>query len=150
MDTEKIVKIRSLMPPSIARESKRGPASQQELQAQQSESNKARVSLLVNKDTVPWGIFPERKFTRKLCRSAWEHPPVSSLTFGKIFYAADIASKSRRPSSHSRPHNRCGRTFGKPCPPKTVVAQGRGRVDCRGHVPREHLNPRRHPQGQQD
>ena len=47
--------------PSVGRESDQGPASQQELQALQSESNKIRVSLLVNKDTVPWEIFPKKE-----------------------------------------------------------------------------------------
>jgi hypothetical protein len=61
---KKIVNIRSLMPPSVARESKRGPALQQELQ-QESKSNEVKVSLLVDEDTVsPWGIFPKRIFAR--------------------------------------------------------------------------------------
>jgi len=139
------------MPPSVARESERGPALQQELQAQQeSESNKVRVSLLVDEDTVSCGIFPKRKFAWKPCTSACERPSVSSLTFGKDFPAADVASKSRRPSSRSRPQSRGGRTFREPLRPEPVVAQGQGRVDCRGRGPREHLNPRHHPQGQRD
>ena len=81
---KKIVKICLLTPPSVARKSERGPALQQELQAHQSESNEVRVSLLVDKDTVPCGIFPERKFARNPCTSAWERPPVSSLTFSKV------------------------------------------------------------------
>ena len=80
----------------------------------------------------------------------WERLSVSSLTFG-VFPAIIIASKSCRPrSSCSRPQNQGSRTFGKPFWPETVVTQGRGRVDCRGRVPREYLNPRLHPQGQQD
>ena len=165
MDTKKIVNIRLLMPPSVARKSERGLALQQELQ-QEFKSNKVRGSLLinVNKDTVClWGIFPkwifarrspdsaseskgvpreqalllpacyndstavracevlalsfvdkdlapqvipERIYARKPCTSACERPSVSSLTFGKVFPAADVASKSRRPSSCGRPHNR--------------------------------------------
>jgi hypothetical protein len=139
------------MPPSVARNSEWGPALQQDLQAQQeSKSNEVRVSLLVDEDTVPWGIFPTRKFARKPCTSACERPPVSSLTFGKVFPAADVASKSRRPRSRSRPHNRGDRTFRKPLRPEPVIAQGQGRVDCCSRMQREHPNPRRHPQGQQD
>ena len=61
-----------------------------------------------------------------------------------------MASKRHRPSSRSRPQSRGGRTFCEPFRHKPVVAQGQGRVDCRGRVPREHSNPRRHPQGQED
>jgi hypothetical protein len=111
---KKIIKIRSLTLPSIAGESKREPALQQELQVQQFESNEVRVSLLINEDTVPWGIFPERKFAQNPCTSAWERPPVSSLTFGKVFPAADVPIKSRQPSSCSCPQNQGGRTFGEP------------------------------------
>jgi hypothetical protein len=58
------------MPPSVARESERGPALQQELQ-QESELNEVRVSLLVDEDTVrPWGIFPKRIFARRSPDSA--------------------------------------------------------------------------------
>ena len=147
---KKIVKICLLTPQSVARKSKWGPALQQELQALQSELNKVRVSLLFDKATVLWGIFPKTKLARKLCTSAWERPQVSSLTFSKVFSAADVASKSHRPSSCSRPQNRGGQTFGEPFRPKPIVAQGQGRVDCCGPVPRDHSNPRRHPQGQQD
>ena len=59
MDTKKIINIRSLTLPSITRERERGPALQQEQQAQQeSESNEVRVTLLVDEDKGhPWGIF---------------------------------------------------------------------------------------------
>jgi hypothetical protein len=40
--------------------------------------------------------------------------------------------------------------FCEPFRSKPVVAQGQGRVDCCGRVQREHPNPRRHPQGQQN
>ena len=131
-------------------ESERGPALQQELQAQQeSESNEVRVSLLIDEDRAPL-VFPQRKIARKLCTSTCKRPQVSSLTFGKVFPAADVASKSRRPSSRSRPHNQGDRTFGELFRPEPVIAQGQGRVDCRGCMPREHPNPRHHPQGQQD
>ncbi len=147
---KKIVNICLLTPPSVARESERGPALQQELQAQQeSESNKVRVSLLVDEDSTPW-VFPQRKITRKSCTSACKRPQVSSLMFGKDFPAANVASKSRRPSSRGRPQIRGGRKFCEPFRHKSVVAQGQGRVDCHGRVPREHSNPRRHPQGQQE
>ena len=127
------------------------PALQQELQAQlESKSNEVRVSLLVDEDTVPWGIFTERKFARKPCTSACKRPPVSSLTFGKDFPATDVASKSHRPRSCSRPRNRGDRMINKPFWPKPVVAQDQGRVDCCGRVPGEHPNPRHHPQGQED
>jgi len=50
-------------------------------------------------------VIPERMYARKLCTSACKCRQVSSLTFGKDFPAANVASKSRRPSSCSRPHN---------------------------------------------
>jgi hypothetical protein len=150
VDTKKIVKICSLTPPSVAHESERGPALQQELQAQQeSESNEVRVYLLVDEDRTPW-VFPKRKIARKSCTSACKRPQVSSLTFGKVFPAADVASKSRQPSCRSCPQSQGGRTFREPFRPKPVVAQGQERVDCHGRVPREHSNPRRHPQGEED
>jgi hypothetical protein len=70
--------------------------------------------------------------------------------FGRGFPAADVASKSRQPSSRSRLQNRGDQMFGKPFRPKPVIAQGQGRVDCRSRVPSKHSNPMRHPQGQQD
>ncbi len=83
------------MPPSVACDSEWGPALQQELQAQQeSKSNEVRVSLLVDEDTVPWGIFPTRKFTRKLCTSVCERSPVSSLTFGKVFLPPTVRARA--------------------------------------------------------
>jgi len=147
VDTKKIINIGSLTPPSVTRESEQGPALQQEQQAQQeSKSNKVRVTLLIDEDTVcPWGIFPKRKFTREPCTSACERLPVSSLMFGRDFTPADVASKRRRPKSRGRHSpNRGDRTFGEPFLPKPIVAQGQGTVDCRGCVPREHSNPRHH------
>ena len=72
VDTKKIVNIRSLTPPSVAHESERGPALQQELQ-QESKPNEVRVSLIVDEDTVrPWGIFPKRIFAHRSPDSASE------------------------------------------------------------------------------
>jgi len=62
VDTKKIIKIRSLTPPTVCK-SELGPAREQ----QEFESNEVRVSLLadVNDDTArPWGIFPQRIFAR--------------------------------------------------------------------------------------
>ena len=57
----------------------------------------------VNEDLAPRAI-PERIYARKSCASACERPPArSSLTFGKAFPAADVASKSSRPKSRGRP-----------------------------------------------
>ena len=64
LEAQKIIKIRSLMPP-IACESEQGPAPKQE---QVFESNKVRVSLLVNVDddtARPWAIIPTRIFARR-------------------------------------------------------------------------------------
>jgi len=205
VDTEKIIKIRSLTPPTVCK-SEWGPAQEQ----QEFESNEVRVlSLLpeVDDDTArPWGFFPKGIFTRrspdsanesegavpretalpachyestavrarkaialsfvdkdlapraiperiiaqKLCARACVHLPARSSTFGKLFPAAAVASKSCRPNSRGRPQNQGDRRFREPFWPKLVVAQGQGRVDCRGCVPREHSSPRRHPQGQED
>ena len=63
VETKKIIKIRSLTPPTVC-ESELGPAREQ----QEFESNEVRVSLLadVDDDTArPWGIFPKGKFTRR-------------------------------------------------------------------------------------
>ncbi len=63
METKKIIKIRSLTPPTVC-ESELGPAREQ----QEFESNEVRVSLLadVDDDTArPWGIFPKRIFARR-------------------------------------------------------------------------------------
>jgi len=129
-----------------AREGAGTCSAQQELQAQQeSKSNEVRVSLLVDEDRAPW-VFPQRKIARKLCMSACKRPQVSSLTFVKIFPAADVVSKSCRPSSCSHPHNKAiecsANRFGpNPSSPKTkeelIVV-----VACQ--VPREHSNPRLH------
>ena len=68
----------------------------------------------IDEDLAPRAI-PEMIYNRKLCTGACKHPQVSSLTFGKVFPAADVASKSRRPSSRSRYLcNRGDRTFGEP------------------------------------
>ncbi len=130
MDTKKIVTICSS---SITSESKGGPAPQQE--QQESSSIEVGVSLFVNEDWVP-RVFPQRKFARKPCTSACERPPVSSLTFGRDFTPADVASKRRCPKSRGRrPRNLGDRTFGEPFRPEPVVAQGQGRVASCGHVP---------------
>jgi hypothetical protein len=92
----------------------------------------------------------ERIYARKPCGSAYERPPARSLTFGKLFPAAAVASKSRQPKSRGRPQSRGDRRFSKPFRPEPVVAQGQGRVDCCGRVPREHSSPRHQPQGQED
>jgi hypothetical protein len=95
--------------------------------------------------------IPERIYARKPFASACERPPArSSLTFGKLFPAADVSSKSRRPRSRGRPQNQGGRAFRELFRPEPIVAQGQGRVDCRGRMPREHSNPKRHPQGRED
>ena len=80
LETKKIIKIRSLTPPSAASERVRQPDLQQE--QQESGSNKVGISLFVDKDRVLW-VFTQRKFARKPCMSACVHPPVSSLTFGR-------------------------------------------------------------------
>ena len=103
----------------------------------------------VNKDLAPRAI-PERIYTRKPCACGYEYAPASSSTFGKLFPAAAVASKSRRPNSRGRPQIQGSRKFRAPFRPKPVVAQGQGRVDCHGRVPREHSSPRRRPQGQED
>jgi hypothetical protein len=98
------------------------------------------ISLFVDKDWVRW-VFPQRKFSRKPCTSTSVHPPVSSLTFGRDFNPTDVVSKSCRPQSRGCcPQNLGDRTFCEPFWPKLVVAQGQGRVDCRGRVPGEHPN----------
>jgi len=129
--------------PSAASERERQPSLQQE--HQESGSNEVGISLFVDEDWFPW-VFPKRKFARKPCTSACVRPPVSSLTFGRDFTPADVASKSCRPKSRGHCLRNLGdRTFGEPFWPEPVVAQGQGRVDCRGPVPEEHSSPRRHP-----
>ena len=147
LKTKKIIKIHLLTPPSAASERVRLPAMQQE--QQESGLNEVGISLFVDKDRVPW-VFPQRKFARKPCTSVCKRPPVSSMTFGKDFPAADVASKSRRPSSLSHPQSRGVRMFRELLQPESDITQGQGRVNSRGRVPREHLNPRCHPQGQQN
>ena len=121
------------MPSSAASERVRQPALQQE--QQESGSNEVGISLFVDEDRFLW-VFPKRKFARKPCTSACVRPPVSSLTFGRDFTPANVTSKSCRPKSRGRCLRNLGnRTFG---------------VDCRGHVPVEHPNPRLRPQGQED
>jgi hypothetical protein len=100
----------------------------------------------VDKELAPRAI-PERIYARKPCASAYERPPARSLTFGKLFQAAAAASKSCQPKSRGRPQNQGDRRGCEPFWPKPVVAQGQGRVDCRGRVPREHSSPRRHSRG---
>ena len=105
----------------------------------------------VDEELAPRAI-PKRKFAQKPQTSAYERPPTRSQTFGEHLAAADVTSKSRRPNSRGRPQTRGGQMFGEPFRPEPVVAQGRGRVDCRGRVPRGHSNPRRrrHSQGRED
>jgi hypothetical protein len=104
----------------------------------------------VDEELAPRAI-PKRIFARKPQTSTYERPPARSQTFGEHLAAADVASKSRRPNSRGRPQTRGGQMFGKPFRPEPVVAEGRGRVDCRGRMPRGHSNPRRrHSQGQED
>jgi hypothetical protein len=145
VDTKKIVTICSS---SITSESKGGPAPQQE--QQESGSIEVGVSLFVDEDQV-LRVFPQRKFARKPCTSACEHPPGSSLTFGRDFTPANVASKRRQPKSRGRrPRNLGDQTFGEPFWPKPVIVQGQGRVASRGCVPGVHSNPRLHPQGHED
>ena len=90
--------------------------------------------------------YPQRIFARKPCTSACERLPVRSLMFGRDFPPAEVASKRRRQKSPGRPPQSLGdRAFGEPFRPEPVVAQGQGRVDCRGRVPGEHPNPRLRP-----
>ena len=112
-------------------------------------AREALVLSFVDKELAPRAI-PERIYARKLCTGASKHPQVSSLAFGKHFPAADVTSKSHQPRSRGRPQNQGGRAFREPFRPGRFVAQGQGRVDHRGRVPREHSNPRRHPQGRED
>jgi hypothetical protein len=144
LEALKIVKIRSLTPPTAC-ESKWGPA----LQEQEFELNEVRVSLLVDFDddtACPWATIPtrilarqadesegvprnkalpachcesiavracealslsfvdedlaprailERIIARKSCARAYVHVPARSSTFGKLFPAAAVTSKSR-------------------------------------------------------
>jgi hypothetical protein len=104
----------------------------------------------VDEDLAPRAI-PKRIITRKSCARAYVHAPARSLTFGKLFPAAAVASKSRRPNSRGHPQSRGNRRFREPFRPEPVIAQGQGRVDCRGRVPREHsASPRRHSRGRED
>ena len=48
----------------------------------------------VDEELAPRAI-PERIYARKSCSGALKHQQVSSLAFGKLFPAADVASKSR-------------------------------------------------------
>jgi hypothetical protein len=145
VDTKKIV---TICLSSVTSKSEGGPAPQQE--QQESGSIEVGVSLFVDKDQV-LRVFPQRKFSRKPCTSAWQRPPVSSLTFGRDFTPADVASKRRRPKSCGRrPENLGDQTFGAPFWPKPIVAQGQGRVASRGCMPGMHLNPRLCPQGHED
>jgi hypothetical protein len=102
-----------------------------------------------DEDLAPRAI-PKRIYARKLCARAYEYAPARSSTFGKLFPAAAVASKSRRPNSRSRPQSPGNRRFREPFRPELIVAQGQGRVDCRGRVPREHSSPRRHSRGRED
>jgi hypothetical protein len=145
VDTKKIV---TICLSSITSKSEGGPAQQQE--QQESGLIEVGVSLFVDEDRVP-RVFSQRKFAQKLCTSVCERPPVSSLTFGRDFTPANVASKRRRPKSRGRcPQNLGDRTFGKPFWPEPVVAQGQGRVASRGPVPGVHPNPRLCPQGHED
>jgi hypothetical protein len=104
----------------------------------------------VDEELAPRAI-PTRINARKPQTSAYERPPARSSTFGQLFPAAAVASKSRRPDSRGRPRRRGNRRFDEPFRPEPVVARGPGRVDCRGRVPSEHsASPRRHSQGQEN
>ncbi len=145
VDTKKIVTIFSS---SITSKSKGGAALQQE--QQESGLIEVGVSLFVDEDQVP-RVFPQRKFARKLCTSACEHPPISSLTFGRDFTPANVASKRRRPKSCGRrPQNLDNRTLGELFWPEPVIPQGQGRVASRDCVPGVHPNPSLCPQGHED
>ena len=104
----------------------------------------------VNKELALRAI-PTRIFAWKPQTSAYEHPPARSSTFGQLFPAAAIASKSHRPDNCSRLRRRGNRRFDEPFRPKPVIAQGHGRVDCRGRVPRQHsASPRRHSRSREN
>ena len=112
--------------------------------------NEAGISLFVDKDRVPWA-FPWTKFARKPCTSKCKRSIASSLTFGRGFTPADVASKRRRLKSQGcHPHNQGERFFGEPSRPKPVFTQGQGRGPQRGRVPGEHSNRRLHPPCQED
>ncbi len=138
------------MSPSAAGKSAEQSALQHEQQAQQEcESNKARVSLLVDKDCLLWA-FPWRKFAPKPCTSACKRPAVCSFMYGRDFTPTNVASK------HHQPKN-CGPCltwgdcmFGEPFRPKLDVVWGQGRVDCCGRVPGVRSNPRNCPQDPKD
>ena len=91
----------------------------------------------VDEEQAPRAI-PKRIFAHKSCGGAYVHAPPRSSTFGQLFPAAAVVSKSRRPNSRGRPQSRGKRRFREPLRPVPVVARGPGRVDCRGRVPGEH------------
>ena len=140
--------------PDSASKSKEVPRAQALLPAcyNNSTAKRAREALALSfvDEDLPLRVIPERIYARKLCTSTCKRLQVSSLMFGKDYPAADVVSKSRRPSSFSRPHNQGDRTFRKPFRPEPNVARGQGRGHQRGRVPGEHSNQRLHPQGQED
>ena len=99
-------------------------------------AHEALALSFVDKELASRAI-PERIFARKPC-AQHEHPPRRS--------AVDVTSESRRPKSRSRgrpnPSKQGNRQFDMPFWSKTVVAQGQGRVDCRGRA--------HHPRGFED
>jgi hypothetical protein len=102
---------------------------------------------LVAKELATRAI-PTRIIAWKSCGGAYVHAPPRSATIGQLFPAAVAASTSRQPLSRGRPQGRGNRGFREPRRPGPVVAQGPGRVDCRGRVPIEHsASPRRHSRG---
>ena len=142
------------MPPSAESEREGGVPQERALPACYYEPTAVRarevLALSFVDEELASRAIPERIYARKSCTSACERPPRSSLTFGKVFPAADVASKSCQPKSHSRRQNQGERTFGEPFRPDPVVARGQGRSPLRGRVPREHSNPRLRPQGRED
>jgi len=123
--SKKIITIRSQTPP-IACKSERGPA----LQGQEFdsiESDKVRVSLLVDEELAPRAI-PERIYARKPCASAYERPPARSLSVRQAFSSCrrreqEPSTKKSRPSPESRRSKRLravsARTRRRPRPRKS-------------------------------
>ncbi len=103
----------------------------------------------VDEEQAPRAI-PKRIFAHKSCGGAYVHAPPRSSTFGQLFPAAAVVSKSRRPNSRGRPQSRGKRRFREPFQPVPIVARGPGRVDCHGCVPEHSASPRRHSRGREN
>ena len=67
-------------------------------------ARKALALSFVDKDLALRAI-PKRIIAQKSCARAYVHLPARSSTFGKLFPAAAVASKSRQPNSCGRPQN---------------------------------------------